>query len=97
MKKKNAASRNGVLEMLQIPPDLSRRDCILTLCGCGELYVENYRRILEYREEKIRILTKNGILAVGGKRLIIASYTGEEMYVTGVIREITLDSSFMEG
>lgn len=79
--------------MLQIPPDLSRKDCILTLCGSGELYLENYQKILEYREDKIRVLTKNGILSVAGKGLVIASYTGEEMYVTGLIREILLNSS----
>ncbi len=90
MARKRLRRENGFLEKLQIPPDLSRRDCILTLCGSGELYIENYRCILEYQEEKIRLLTKNGILLVQGRALAISSYTGEEMYITGRIQEIIL-------
>lgn len=78
------------MEKLQIPPDLSRRDCILTLCGSDELYVENYRCILEYREEEIRLLVRNGMLLIRGGCLMISSYTGEEMYITGKIQEIIL-------
>ncbi len=80
----------GFLEKLQIPPDLSRRDCILTLCGSGELYIENYRCILDYREQEIKLLTRKGVLFVRGSGLVISSYTGEEMYITGKIREISL-------
>ena len=90
MSRQRRESRKGFLERLQIPPDLSRKDCILTLCGSGELYVENYRCILEYLETEIRLLTRNGTLLITGMWLTISSYTGEEMYITGKIQKISL-------
>ena len=97
MKKRKAGSGAGVMEILQIPPDLAKKDCILTLCGRGELYIENYRKILEYKEDRIRILTRNGRLSVEGADLAIASYTGEEMYVTGRIRSLAIGGAGREG
>lgn len=90
MKKKRPNPGVRMLEAMQIPPDLSRRDCILNLCGGKELYIENYRHILEYQEEEIRVLTKNGKVSIRGKRLTIQSYTQDEMYITGQIQEIAI-------
>ncbi|MFR6332822.1 MAG: YabP/YqfC family sporulation protein [Eisenbergiella sp.] len=47
--------------------------------GSSELYIENYRRILEYREKSIRILTRSGRLEVCGQGLTVTSYTMDEM------------------
>ena len=90
MKKRKKSSGSRVLEAMQIPPDLARKDCILTLCGNSELYIENYRRILEYQDEIVRILTRNGLLDVSGRDLEVASYSQDEMYITGRIEEITV-------
>ena len=90
MKKKRKNPGARVLEAMQIPPDLARRDCILTLCGGNEVYIENYRHILEYQEGEIRVLTKNGKVSVRGKRLAIINYTSDEMYITGQIQEIAI-------
>ena len=90
MKKKRRKPGARVLEAMQIPPDLARRDCILTLCGGNEIYIENYRHILEYQEDEIRVLTKNGKVSVRGKRLAIISYTSDDMYITGQIQEIAI-------
>ena len=81
-----------MLEAMQVPPDLSRRDCIMTLYGSCELCIENYRHILEYQDEKIRILTKHGRISICGKRLLISSYTSDEMYITGQIQEIHMEA-----
>ena len=87
-KKRRSGSR--MLEAMQVPPDLARKDCIVTLCGSSELYIENYRRILEYREKSIRILTRIGRLEICGQGLTVTSYTMDEMYITGRIEQITV-------
>ena len=85
MSRQRRESRKGFLERLQIPPDLSRKDCILTLCGSGELYVENYRCILFYGEDRIRLQTKTCRVEIRGLELQIVYYTGEAMKITGKI------------
>ena len=90
MKKNKEKKGSRVLEAMQIPPDLARKDCIATLCGNSGLYIENYRRILEYREESIRILTYGGRLKIRGENLEITSYTCDEMYVAGQIAGIEI-------
>ena len=87
-RKRRSGSR--MLEAMQVPPDLARKDCIVILCGSSELYIENYRRILEYREKSIRILTRSGRLEICGQGLTVTSYTMDEMYITGRIEQITV-------
>ena len=50
--------------------------------------MENYKGILEYSNEKIRLQTKTCKLLLCGKNLKIDYYTNEEMKITGFINQI---------
>ena len=50
--------------------------------------MENYRSILEYQEEQIRIQTGTGKIRIAGKRLGIAYYREECMCTVGEIHSI---------
>lgn len=71
-----------------VPKDVLLGVPILTLTGQIELCVENYRGIIEYTEELIRVQTKAGQLRIDGKRLQIDYYTNDEMKITGRIHAI---------
>ncbi len=74
-----------------IPKDVILGFPILTVTGQTELSLENYRGILEYTSELIRIQTKSGRIKVCGKRLQVEYYTNDEMKVTGRITSIEYD------
>lgn len=72
-------------EAASFPKDVVLGVPIIRVIGNDEMSVENYRGILEYTEELIRIQTKVAQIKIIGKRLQILCYTNEEMKITGKI------------
>ena len=44
---------------------------VVTVTGRTDLVIENYKGILEYRQDKIRLLLKHGQLEITGRELKI--------------------------
>ena len=81
-----------MVETLELPKDLLYGASIVTITGRGEVLIENYKGILEYTEDHIKIQAKNMKLTVSGKQLSIAYYTNEDMKVTGFIKSIEYEA-----
>ena len=80
--------KSKVADMTNMPKDVVLGVSVLTMTGQEELYIENYRGILEYTETFIRVQTKIGNLQVVGQNLRIAYYMNDEMKINGLIKEI---------
>ena len=61
---------------------------LVRMVGQEELYIENYRGILEYTDTFIRVQTKIGQIHLSGKKLEIIYYTNDEMKVVGHIESL---------
>lgn len=77
--------KSQISDAVSIPKDVLFGVPIMRLIGSEEFYIENYRGILEYTENVIRIQTKIGQIVLKGKKLEIISYTNDEMKVIGDI------------
>lgn len=77
-----------VTDSLMLPKDLMLGAAIVTVTGQCEAYVENYKGILEYTENKIKLQTKTCCIEIEGKNLYIGYYTNDEMKITGQISSI---------
>lgn len=77
-----------MVETLELPKDLVYGAVLLTVTGRRELLVENYRGILEYTTECIRLQAKDCRVSIQGKALSIQYYTNEEMKINGIIKSI---------
>ena len=75
-----------LVETLELPRDLFFGSVILTVTG-----QENYKGILEYTRESIRLQTKTCRLFLSGKNLKIVYYTNDEMKITGFLEQITYE------
>ena len=75
-------------EFAELPKDVVMGMPLLTVTGQTELGLENYRGILEYTDELVRIQTKNGQIKILGKQLQIEYYTNDEMKLRGHIDSI---------
>lgn len=82
---------NGLVESLELPKDIMYGAVMITAIGRGQVLVENYKGIIEYNTEKIRLQTKNCQVTIEGKRLMVEYYTNEEMKITGFIHGILYD------
>ena len=82
------AVKSKIAEKLNIPQDISDGLPIVTVTGRDEVYVENYKGIIEYGKCCIKIQTKVCRVTFSGKNLEIVYYTNVDMKITGEIESI---------
>lgn len=80
--------REHLAEKMKLPGDLVLGAAVLTVTGRKEAYIENYRGIIEYTSERIRLQTKTCQMTLCGEGLHIDYYTEDEMKISGQIGEI---------
>ena len=80
-----------VSEKIKLSSDILAGAPIVTMIGQTELSIENYKGIIEYTGDLLRIQTKIGKLHIEGKHLVICSYSEDAMKVKGMIRKILYD------
>lgn len=83
------AVKSKIAEKLNIPEDIAEGLPIVTVTGKNEVYVENYKGIIEYGSQSIRIQTKVCRITFAGKNLEIIYYTNADMKITGEVESIT--------
>lgn len=83
------AVKSKLAQKLNIPEDISDGLPIVTVMGEREVYVENYRGIIEYGKNCIRIQTKTCRITFAGKDLEIVYYTSSDMKIVGGLEAIT--------
>ena len=82
------AVKSKIADKLNIPQDISDGLPIVTITGKNEIYVENYKGIIEYGICCIKIQTKVCRITFSGKNLEIVYYTNVDMKITGEIESI---------
>ncbi|MDE7312492.1 MAG: YabP/YqfC family sporulation protein [Eubacterium sp.] len=95
MRKRNIFSselKESVVRAFDLPPDLAFGSVLVSVTGQNELLIENYRGILEYKDEHIRVQAKDCRILIVGKRLKIEYYTNEEMKIEGLIEQIIYEN-----
>lgn len=77
-----------MVESLKLPKDSLLGASIVTITGNTEVFVENYKGLLEYSSETILLQGKNCKIELTGKRLNIVYYTNEDMKISGSIYNV---------
>ena len=78
-----------LVNSMSLPRDILYGASILTVTGNQEIWVENYKGILEYTRERICLQAKHNVICISGSNLSIKYYTNEDMKITGCICQIT--------
>jgi sporulation protein YqfC len=73
---------------LHLPADILAGAPVITATGRNEVRVENYKGIIEYTENLIKVQTKICKVCIEGKHLNILYFTEDEMRITGHIQTI---------
>ncbi len=84
--------KSNIVESLELPKDIFYGAVIITALGRSQVLIENYKGIIEYTQEKIRLQAKGCQVTVEGQRLVVEYYTHEEMKITGLIEGVRYDS-----
>lgn len=95
MRKRNNLSselKDSIVRAFDLPADLAYGSVLLSVTGQNEIQIENYRGILEYKDNHIRIQAKDCRILIIGKRLQVEYYTNDEMKIKGFIEQIMYEN-----
>lgn len=87
-RKKSFTLKQKLSQLSEFPDDVTLGVPILSMTGQMELCLENFRGLMEYTDQFIRIQTKYGQIKVCGNNLQIIYYKNDEMKVNGNIVSI---------
>lgn len=74
-----------ILSILSVPDEVVYNLPYITAVGNREVIIENYIGIIEYSENKMRIKTSCGTLAVTGDSLSLKNISESEIRICGSI------------
>lgn len=79
------------MSFLGLPKEVISKSPKITITGFDELFIENFRGILEYEDFFARIKTEIGIISINGFNLKLNQMTEEDILVTGRIESIDFE------
>ncbi len=80
--------KKRIIDALALPREIVSNLPLITIVGKEELSIENYKSVIEYTNERIRINTPCGVIKIEGAKLILKQITNENILVLGTIRNI---------
>lgn len=86
--RKNDEIKKSLAEILELPKDIILDLPKVIMVGNLQIYIENHKGILEYTNNRIRINTKNGVLRIIGRNLILKNIITEEIVIVGEINQV---------
>ena len=93
--KKSASSKikKRFADIGDLPKELVTDYSRMVLLGNREFMIENYNGIIEYEVNKIRVSTASGIISITGDDLSLSELSGDELLVSGLIKNIDLEGN----
>lgn len=71
-----------------IPPELVSSLPLLSMTGQEELFIENFKGILQYTDAVLLLQTKACLLRIEGQHLFLVYYTKDALKLTGTITSV---------
>jgi len=78
-------------DIADLPKEISLDYSRMVLLGNKEFVIENYKGILEYDNNIIRLNTLSGIVSIEGKGLVINEINDDDVSVEGKIKLIGIE------
>ena len=83
--------RRKLMQILDMPREISKENSKITILSFDEILVENYKGILEYEEFFIKIQTEIGTVNINGFSLRLEQITEDDILIKGKINSIDLE------
>jgi sporulation protein YqfC len=80
--------REKFAELFELPKELVLDIPRITIVGKSDMMIENYKGVIEYDSDRIKINTGIGIVKITGAGLIIKEITSEDIIVSGGIHSL---------
>ena len=80
--------KKKIVNMFELPKEIVFNLPLINIIGSEEINIENYKGVIEYNLERIRINTSCGVLKIEGKKLLLKQITAENISVNGLISKL---------
>ena len=91
MKRKKPKKYSKIDNLLELPREVTSSDVKITIIGFDEIFIENYKNILEYQDILIKLNTFEGSISIYGFNLRLEQLTDEDIKVKGKIDSIEFE------
>ncbi len=81
-----------VSKFLEIPREVISDIPKITVTGFDEIFIENFKGILEYEDFFVRISTSIGNININGFNLKLNQMTDNDIFVSGKIENLDFES-----
>lgn len=87
-KKESVSIKEKVSKLLEIPDEVATDRPKITTMGKKEVFVENYKGIIEFTNEIVRINSNHGVITITGQNMKIKEITCDDIIIVGDIGNI---------
>ncbi len=84
---------NRINNLLDLPQEVISNEPKITIVGFKEILIENYKNILEYEENFIKVNTYIGCVSFWGVNLKLRQMAKEDIIIEGFIEKIDYESN----
>lgn len=84
--------REYISRQFDLPPEVISGASVISMVGMMDLTIENYKGIITYHENEIRIRLKEQRMIITGRHLTIRRYSYDAMTVNGLIQSIVFET-----
>ncbi len=84
---------NRINNLLDLPQEVISNEPKITIVGFKEVLIENYKNILEYEENFIKVNTYTGCVSFWGVNLKLRQMAKEDIIIEGFIEKIDYESN----
>lgn len=81
--------KEQMIRSLDLPEEVMLDLPIVNAIGNKKIEIYNFKGLIEYSLEKIRINTSIGVLIIEGSKLEIKIMTTEDLHIIGIITQIS--------
>jgi sporulation protein YqfC len=81
--------QTNVGDILDFPPDVVGEGPKITITGRRQILVENYKSIVNFSEEEIRLETAEGDVCLQGKELTLKVILSTELRIEGELSSLS--------
>lgn len=85
--------KNRINQILEMPREIDNKEPKITIISFDEIYIENYKGILEYEEFLIKIDTEIGTININGYKMTLEQITEDDIGIKGTIKSIELEKN----
>lgn len=85
--------KNKFNQILDMPRELDSTEPKITMISFDEMFIENYKGILEYEEFFIKVATEIGTININGYKLTLEQITEDDIGIKGIIKSIELEKN----